>query len=84
MTRYVSPAQARQDRIRWRRMLRRFARAARPSGSTGRRREPGRPEVIVCGPCGGNDARPTPSRSRRPIRRRDRQPTRDAEMEAGG
>jgi hypothetical protein len=83
MTRYVSPAQARQDRIRWRRMLRRFARAARPSGSTSRRREPGRAEVVVCGSCVA-DVPPILSRSRRSMRRRDRQPTRDAEMEAGG
>lgn len=87
MTRYTSPAQASQDPLRWRRMLRRFARLARASGMASRRREPGRPDpagqVIVFGPCCGDDVRPASARSRPPARRRDRHLARDTEMEAG-
>jgi hypothetical protein len=87
MTRYISPAQARQDHhLRWHRMLHWFARLAGAPGSTTRRREPTRPDpegqVVVFGPCGA-DVPSTPSPSRRRMRRRDRQPARDAEMEAG-
>ena len=87
MTRSTSPAQASQDPLRWRRMLHRFARLAGASGLASRRREPARPDparqVIVFGPCCGDDARPASARSRPPTRRRDRRLTRDAEMEAG-
>jgi hypothetical protein len=83
-----SPAQAGQDhRLGWRRLLHRFARHAGASGPTTRRREPARPDsegqVIVFGPCCGEDARPASARSRRSPRRQSRQRARDAEMEAG-
>ena len=87
MTRYTWPAQAGQDPLRWRRLLHRFARLAGASGLTSRGREPARPDperqLIVFGPCCGDDARPASARSRPPTRRRDRRLTRDAEMEAG-
>lgn len=82
------PAQASQDHhLGWRRMLRRLARLAGASGSAARRREPARPDpegqVIVFGPCCGDDVRPACSRSGPSARRRGRQRARDAEMEAG-
>jgi hypothetical protein len=87
MTRYTSPAQASQDPLRWHRILHRFARLAAASGLTSRRREPARPDpegqVIVFGPCCGDDARPASSQSGASARRRDRHLARDAEMEAG-
>jgi hypothetical protein len=85
MTRYISPAQARQDcHLRWHRMLHRFACAAGAVGSADRHCEPDRSEVVVFGPCGGDGVRATPARAPRSMRRRDRQPTRDTEIEAGG
>jgi hypothetical protein len=87
MTRF-SPAPASQDhRLGWRRMLRRFARLAGASGSASRRREPARPDpegqVIVFGPCCGDDVRPASARSRPSARRRGCRLARDTEMEAG-
>jgi hypothetical protein len=88
MTRYIPPAQASQDHsLRWHRILHRFARLAGASGLARRRREPARPDpegqVIVFGPCCGDDVRPASSRSGPPARRRDRHRARDTEMEAG-
>jgi hypothetical protein len=83
-----SPAQASQDhRLGWHRMLHRFARLAGASGLTSRRREPARPDpegqVIVFGPCCGDDVRPASARPGPSARRRGRRLARDAEMEAG-
>jgi hypothetical protein len=87
MTRYIPPAQASQDHhLRWHRMLRRFARLTGASGMASRGREPARPDpgqVIVFGPCCGDDVRPASARSRPPARRRGRHLARDTEMEAG-
>jgi hypothetical protein len=88
MTRYTSPAQASQDHhLDWHRILHRFARLAAASGLTSRRREPAHPDlegqVIVFGPCCGDDVRPASARSRPPARRRGRHLARDTEMEAG-
>jgi hypothetical protein len=87
MTRYTWPAQASQDPLRWRRILHRFARLAGASGLASRRRAPGRPDpegqVIVFGPCCGDDVRPASARSRPSARRRGRHLARDTEMEAG-
>jgi hypothetical protein len=87
MTRF-SPAQASQDhRLGWRRMLHWFAPLAGASGSAARRREPARPDpegqVIVFGPCCGDDAGPVSARSGPSARRRGRHLARDTEMEAG-
>ena len=82
-----SPAQPSQDPLRWRRLLHRFARHAGASGLTSRWHEPARPDpagqVIVFGPCCGDDARPASARSRPSARRQGRHRARDAEMEAG-
>jgi hypothetical protein len=77
MARYISQGQARRSL-----MLRRPARVAKASGSTSRRPEPRRTEVVVFGPCAA-DVPSTPSRSRRSRQNRHRQPARDTEMEAG-
>jgi hypothetical protein len=82
------PAQPSQDhRLGWRRMLHRFARLAGASGLTSRRPEPARPapagQLIVFGPCCGDDARPASARSGPSARRRGRHRARDTEMEAG-
>jgi hypothetical protein len=87
MTRSTSPAQASQDPLRWHCMLHRFARLAGASGLASHRREPARPDperqVIVFGPCCGDDARPASSQSGASARRRGRRLARNTEMEAG-
>jgi hypothetical protein len=55
MARYISQGQARRSL-----MLRRPARVAKASGSTSRRPEPRRTEVVVFGPCRRRPIDPLP------------------------